>query len=54
MKAKEVLFVSAVATLTTLCLQAVRNEMRDRKQKKIIRTAFGVRPGEKFERIGGK
>lgn len=53
MKKKEVMFVTAVATITTLCLQAVEQEMRDRKQKKVIREAFGVRRGEKFERISG-
>lgn len=51
MKKSEVLFVTAIATLTTICLHAVEQETRYRKQKREVRERFGIRRGERFERI---
>lgn len=53
MKAKEVVLVSAVATLTMLALDAVKREVRHGRQKRTIREKFGIRRGENFEQIGG-
>lgn len=43
MKTKEVLFVSAVATLTILALDAAKQEWRYRRQKNFIRARFGIK-----------